>query len=184
MARAIPINQAGLRRGRRFHAQPNVAAWGIPQPAQAPVRRVAQQAPAPRPRAVGQESWRSAGILLLGASGLTGGLAVVCGLGLWPAVAASRLGLDERGAFLLLVSGVYLLATTFYAAWRTRLLKDLRQAPWDARLMAYASLGVGGAVSAALGVMALAVTAIILLLVGLGALLLSEPGGSPGGRAQ
>jgi hypothetical protein len=114
-------------------------------------------------------------------SGLTGGLAVVSGLELWPALAASNMGLDDRGAFFLLVSGVYLLATTLYAAWRTRLLQDLQRAPWDARLMAYANLGIGGAVSAALGVMALAVVAIILLLVGVIALLLSGIGGQPQG---
>jgi hypothetical protein len=39
--------------------------------------------------------------------------------------------------------------------------------------MAYSSLGIGGAVGAALGVIALAVVAIILLLVGFVALLLS-----------
>jgi len=181
VARPIPINQAGLRHGRRFHAQPYAPAWGMRQPAQAPVRHVVQQAPALRPRAVAQESWRSTGILLLVASCLTGGLAVTFSLGLWPPLAASSVGLDERGAFFLLVSGVYLLATTLYAAWRTRLLQDLPRAPWDARLMAYANLGIGGAVSAALGVMALAVVGIILLLVGFIALLLSGTGGQPQG---
>ena len=177
MARPIPINQGGLRREQRFHAQPYAPAWGVPQPIQAPVRRVARQAPALHPRAVGQESWRLMGILLLAASCLTGGLAVTFSLGLWPPSAASSVGLDEQGAFFLLVAGVYLLATTLYAAWRTRLLQDMDEAPWDARLMAYANLGVGGAVSAALGVMALAAAAVILLLVGLIALLLSGTGG-------
>jgi hypothetical protein len=120
-------------------------------------------------------------MLLLGVSSVMGGLAVISGLELWPDLAASNMGLDERGTFFLLVSGIYLLATTFYAAWRTRLLLDLHRAPWDARLMAYANLGVGGAVSAALGVMALAVVAIILLLVGFIALLLSGTGGEPRG---
>jgi hypothetical protein len=94
-------------------------------------------------------------------------------------LAASSVGLDEQAEFLLLVSGVYLLATTFYAAWRTRLLQDLHQAPRDARLMAYANLGVGGVVSMALGVMALAIVGIILLLVGFIALLLSGTGRQP-----
>ena len=89
------------------------------------------------------------------------------------------MGLDEQGAFFLLVAGVYLLATTLYAAWRTRLLQDLDEAPWDARLMAYANLGIGGVVSAAFGVFALAAAAVILLLVGLIALLLSGTGGQP-----
>jgi hypothetical protein len=181
MARPIPINEAGLQHGRRFNAQPYAPAWGIPWPAQAPVRRVAQRAPAPRPRAAEQESWRSMGILLLAASCLAGALAVTFSLELWSPLAASSVGLDEQAEFLLLVSGVYLLATTFYAAWRTRLLQDLHQAPWDARLMAYANLGVGGVVSMALGVMALAIVGIILLLVGFIALLLSGTGRQPRG---
>lgn len=181
MARPIPINQAGLQQGHRFHAQPYAPAWGIPQPAQAPARHAARHAPVLHPRAVAQQSWRSAGILLLAATCLTGGLAVTFSLGIWPPLAASSVGLDEQGAFLLLVAGVYLLVTTLYAAWRTRLLQNLHQAPWDARLMAYANLGIGGVVSAALGVMALAVVGIILLLVGFIALLLSGTGGRPQG---
>ena len=106
---------------------------------------------------------------------------MIFSLGLWSPLAASSMGLDERGAFFLLVGGVYLLATTLYVAWRTRLLQDLQRAPWDARLMAYANLGVGGAVSAALGLVTLAVVGIILLLVGFIALLPSGTGGQSQG---
>ena len=179
MARPIPINQAGLQHGGQFHAQAHVPAWGIPQQAPVPVRAAPRQAAAPPPMAVAQDSWTATGMLLLGVSGLTGGVAVISSLELWPALAANNMGLDERGAFFLLVSGIYLLATTLYAVWRTRLLQNLRHAPWDARLMAYANLGVGGVVSVALGVMALAIVDIILLLAGLAALLLSSPGGQP-----
>lgn len=168
MARPIPINEAGLRRGRRFDAETFVPAWSVTQ----------QATPAPSDVASnGRPSFNGQALLLV--SGLTGGLAVVSALELWPELAATSLGLDEQGAFYLLVGGVYLLATTLYAAWQTRLLRDLNQAPWDARLMAYANLAVGGVIALTLGVAVLAMVAIIAALAWLGALVLSDAGGQP-----
>jgi hypothetical protein len=167
MAKPIPVNEAGLRRGRRFDAQTSPA-WGFTRGAP----------PAPREVVSGDRllfTWQA----LLLVSGLTGGLVVVSALGPWPELAATNLGLDEQGAFYLLVVGVYLLATTLYAVWRTRLLHDLNQAPWDARVMAYISLAVGGVVVLILGVAVLAMVAIIVALAWLGALVLSDAGGQP-----
>lgn len=168
MARPIPMNEAGLRRGRRFDAVTFAPTWeGI------------QQAPAAPPNAVSDGRSSLTGQALLLVSGLMGGLAVVSALGPRPELTATNLGLDEQGAFYLLVVGVYLLATTLYAAWRTRLLHDLNQAPWDARVMAYVSLATGGVVVLVLGVAVLAMVAIIAALAWLGALVLSEAGGQP-----
>lgn len=172
MARPIPINETGMRRGRRFDAQAFAPAWGV-----------TQRAPPASPDvgSGGRSSFGGQVLLqaLLLVSGLAGGLAVVSALGLWPKLAATSLGLNEQGAFYLLAGGVYLLATTLYAAWRTRLLHDLNQAPWDARLMAYANLAVGGAVGLMLGAVALVVVVIIVALALFGALLLSGTGGQP-----
>jgi hypothetical protein len=101
---------------------------------------------------------------------------MVCSLEGLPTLAASCMGLNQRGAFFLLVSGAYLVSTTLYAAWRTRLLQNLHYAPWDARLMVYANLGVGGVVSAAAGLLTLTVVGIILLLIAFIALLVSGTG--------
>jgi hypothetical protein len=181
VTRPIPINQVGLQPGRRFHAQAYVPAWGFPQPAAPLARAVPNQIHVvPEPGGARQESWTWAGLLLLGVSGLTGGLAVVSSLGLWPALAANGVGLDDRGAFYLLAGGVYLLATTLYAAGRTRLLQNLSRAPWDARLMAYSSMGIGGAVSAGLVLVALAIVALLLLLIALAVLMLNGMGGRSG----
>lgn len=37
-----------------------------------------------------------------------------------------------------------LFLNTDYTAWRARLLQDMARAPWDAHLMTYTTLGVGG----------------------------------------
>jgi hypothetical protein len=168
MAIPVPINEAGLRGKHYFDTATFAPVWDIPQQTRPTLPTITPDDRSPFKR----ES-------LLLVSGLTGGLAIVSALGLWPALAATSLGLDEQGAFYLMVFGVYLLATTLYAAWRTRLLHNMGQAPWDARLMAYANLGVGGAVMLILGVIALAVVGIVMMLVWLGALLLSGVGGPP-----
>ena len=85
--------------------------------------------------------------------------------------------MDKQGAFYLLAIGVYLLATTLYAAWRTRLLQDIRRAPWDARLMTYANLGVGGAISLVVCLVFLALVALLWILAWLISLLWGGPQG-------
>jgi len=164
----IPINEAGLRGRHYFETVTFVPVCDIPQ----------QIRPTPPTTTPDDRAPFRREVLLL-VSGLTGGLAIVSALGLWPVLAATSLGLDEQGAFYLTVIGVYLLATTLCATWRTRLLRNVSQAPWDARLMAYANLAVGGAVMLILGVIALAVVGIVMILVWLGALLLSGVGGPP-----
>jgi hypothetical protein len=93
-------------------------------------------------------------------SGAVGGLALISGLGLCPPLDAASLGLDEWGCFLVLAGGAYLVAMFLYAAWRTRWLRDLDTACWDARLAAYACIVAGGALvlgtAAAVVVVALA----------------------------
>lgn len=175
MARPIPANPAGLQRRYTYEAvaRPFVPAQPVPRPVP---RQVQQPAPAARPHAAGQEDTLPWEQLLLLVSALTGGLAIVAALELWPPLALAAGGLDERGAFYLLMGGVYVLATALYAAWRTRLLRDLDGAPWDARLMAYANLGVGGAVSLAMGLLTLVAVAAAALLIGLIVLLLSGGG--------
>lgn len=102
--------------------------------------------------------------VLLVVSALTGGLAIAMSLELMPPVTASHLGLSERGSFYLLMAGIYLIVSACYAAWRTRLLQNVSEAPWDARLMAYGNLVVGAAVSAALAAVLLIGMAILALL--------------------
>ena len=127
MAAPIPINRAGLRHRRRFHARAYAPAWQMPPPDGLRARGGARRVPDDPRQAVGPGSRLPIALLLLGVSGLTGGLAVVLSLAPWPALAPSSMGLDERGTFFLLVAGVYLVATTLYAAWRTRLLRELNQ---------------------------------------------------------
>ncbi len=164
MARPIPANPAGLH--SPYHTV-----------VQQPYHTVAQPYVTARPA-----RWRPAvlraaspsrlkqGFLLV--STLTGGLAMVISLELIPTVTASALGLGERGAFFLLMAGLYLLVSACYAAFRTRLLRNLNQAPCDARLLAYGNLAVGGAVSIALVMALLMGMAILALVVAPTALLL------------
>jgi hypothetical protein len=168
VAKPIPINDAGLRPRRRLDAR-----------AFAPILGVDYQIP-PSPPDVASDNRPSfiRQVLLL-ISGLAGGLAVISALGLWKDLAATRLGMGNQGAFCLLVAGVYLLATTLYAAWKTRLLNNLNQAPWDARLMAYANLAVGGSIILTLGVVVLAIVAVVVALAWFVALLLSGRRGRP-----
>lgn len=179
MARPIPVNQAGLCGGRTLDAQVHAPAWDMPQPVPAAVR--AAPRPAAEPPRPAAPSWRATGILLLAASFLTGSLAIVCGLGIWPPLSLSGAGLDEEVTFLTSVGGIYLLAATLYAAWRTRLLRDLAQAPWDARLMAFTSMGIGGATGVTAGVVALAIAALFMIGIAALALLLSSSEGGPQG---
>ncbi|MFZ5919066.1 MAG: hypothetical protein ACOYZ7_19200 [Chloroflexota bacterium] len=170
MARPIPINEAGLRRGRR-HFDAAVAT---------PTIGVAPRVPptiAPRVSA-GRSALNGQFLLLV--SALLGGLAVVSGLGLWPAIGVNNLGLDEKGTFYLLVSGAYLLATNVYASWKTRMLHNPSGAPWDARLMAYVNLALGGFVIAMLSMAVLAVVALIAAMAWFGALILGSTGGQSG----
>lgn len=164
MARPVPVNQVGMRYAQQYDAQAYVPAWPIARPAPALARARPRGAPARLPGAVVQASWRPKGVALLAASFLAGGLAVASGLGLRDPFVASSIGLDERGSFFLLAAGVYLLATTLYAAWRTQLLKDLSVAPQDVRLMAFASMAIGGLVTAAVLIVALTIAIVILLL--------------------
>jgi hypothetical protein len=168
MARPIPTNLAGLRRPRHFDAQVFAPPIGLG-------RRPARAAREPLPI----NHRRSTGAALLLISGLVGGLATASALGLWPTT--TRLGLDGEGLFYLFATGVYLLATSLYAAWRTRLMEAVGQAPLDARLMAYANVGVGGAVVFTLGVIALAVVALACALIGLAVALLNDGPGRPRG---
>jgi hypothetical protein len=168
MVRPIPINMAGLWPEARPFNESAVWSWGIQGRDQATpssliesVRSVADWPP------------------LLVVSGLTGGLIMISTLELWPELAALNLGLDNYGAFYLLVSGVYLVATSLYAAWRTRLLRNVRQAAWDTRVMAYANLAVGLAVLLVLLLAFLVLVALVMIPVYLGALLLSGLGGPP-----
>jgi hypothetical protein len=168
MAKPIPTNDAGLRGRRRFAG----AAF-------APTSGVAHRVPPASPDVASNNRSLFGGQILLLVSGLTGGVAVISALGLWTGLAATRLGMDNQGAFYLLVTGVYLLATTLYAAWKTRLLNNLDQTPWDARLMVYANLVVGGSIILILGMAVLAIVAIVVALAWFGALLLSGTGGQP-----
>lgn len=167
MARPIPTNPAGLQGRYRVVAAPTWAGRGRPRPAP-PLTRpdggppAALEAGQPRPHRQ----------LLLLSSALTGLLAIVSALEDWLPLATSAL--DDRGTFWLLVAGAYVLGTALYAAWRTRLLHELDQAPGDVQLMAYANLGVGGVVSLVLGLMALAAVAILGLVIAVLALLLSS----------
>jgi hypothetical protein len=87
-------------------------------------------------------------------------------------LAVADWSLDDRAIFYLLVSGIYLLATAIYAAWQTHWLRAMDRAPWDARLMAYANLSVGGTIILTLGLVVLAVVAAITVVAGLAVLLL------------
>ena len=169
MARPIPTNPAGLQHRYHVVAQPFVARQVAARPAPLP-----RPALAPPAAAVEEGQALLLRPLLLLVSTLTGALGVLAALELWPPLAASSLGLDERGAFYLLVASAYLLATGFSAAWRTRLLRELAQAPWDARLMAYLNLGVGGAVTLALGLVALVAVVLVGVVVAVLALALSS----------
>ena len=166
MAKPIPINKVGLQRGRYyFDAAALAPAWDAPP----------QLRPAPPAITPVRAPFRGEALLLV--SGLTGGLAIAFTLGQWPLLTTTDLGLDTQGAYYLTVVGIYLLASTLYAAWRTRLLHDVQQSPWNARLMAYANVVVGAGVALILGVIAFAVVGIVVVLVLLAALLFSGVGG-------
>ncbi len=117
--------------------------------------------------------------LLLVVSGLSGALAIVSALGVWPAVAAANLGLDESAAFYLLAGGVYTVATVFYVIWQTQFLQNLDQLPADVWFMVCLDLLIGGAVILAVGIALLATIILLVLLVGLGMLLIARPPGQP-----
>jgi hypothetical protein len=164
MTRPIPINESGMRPRHRFDTVIS-----------APVLGAAQRAPPPA--LVSTNHLPFNGPILLIFSGLAGALAVASALGWCKELSATRLGMDGQGAFYLLIVGVYLLATDLYAAWRTQLLNNLNQAPWDARLMAYVNLVVGGSIVLAMVVAVLTMVAVVMILVWLGALVLSGAGG-------
>jgi hypothetical protein len=164
MAQPIPSNPAGLQAQVYDQVQPRY---------HAAVQSLVPARPAPwRPAIIrsGNASPVRQGFLL--ASALTGGLAVAMSLELVPPVTASLLGMGEHGAFYLLMAGIYLLASAGYAAYRTRLLHDLDQAPWDVRLLTYGNLVVGGAASVALVAALLVGMAILALVVAPTALML------------
>jgi hypothetical protein len=163
MARPIPINSAGLQ--HRNHT--NAASF-------APIRQGAHQV-----RDEGEDLVPNNGAsfvqrVLFLLSGLIGSLVVTSVLGLWPELSPTSLGLGDRGAFCLLVSGTYLVATSLYAALKTRMLADVDQAPWDARLMAYANIALGGSIALGFGMIVFAMLAIVVSLVWMGAFLLSR----------
>lgn len=190
MARPIPFNEHGPGDGHIFEADAFVPAWD--GRVQAAPRQDARHWPGPgrdvRPVAgavpvqVRRAGGRSAtGLVFLLVSGLVGSLAIVSALGVWPALAAADLGLEDQEVFYLLAGGIYLLATAFYAGWRTRLMRGFHEAPWDARLMALANMAVGGALALALGVVTMAMVAVVLLLAGLCILLFSGTSRRPAG---
>ncbi len=164
MARPIPSNPAGLQSPYHTAVQQPYHAVAQPYVSARPARWRPAVLRAANPSRLQQ------GFLLI--STLTGGLAIVTSLELLPTLTASSLGLGERGAFFLLMAGLYLLVSGCYAAFRTRLLRNLNQAPWDARLLAFSNLAVGGAVSAALVMALLMGLAILALVVAPTALLL------------
>ncbi len=172
MARPIPTNPAGLQPRPYAVTRPAVAGRVRPRPAPPPAGPAFARARAAR--GVGQAQPHRQLLWLV--SVLTGGLALASALDLCPPLAASELGLDGRGAFYLLVAGAYLLASALYGGWRTRLLVELDGAPWDARLMVYASLAVGGVVSVALALLAVAAVAVVALVVAVLALMLCTSG--------
>jgi len=155
----IPINRAGLRDRR-----PGRIAW--------PVDAVQSTQVPP-----GLDGARRALLLqqaLLLTSGMVGGAAIASALGVWPEIAASHLGLDRRGTFYLLVFGVYLVTTVFYAAWKSDLLQNLNRAPGDVRVMAYADMAVGGCIILIVGIGILAVVAVLMACASLAAWMLSR----------
>ncbi len=166
MAVPIPINEAGLRRRRYFDVAASVPVWDARQQIRPQRSTIAPD---------GRSSLE--GTALLAVSGLASSLAIVSALELWPLLAATNLGIAKQDAFHLTVAGIYLLAMALCAAWGTRLLRNLNQTSWDIRLMAYASLAVGGAVVLIMGAIAVAVMSILIVAAWVGALLLSGTGG-------
>lgn len=81
--------------------------------------------------------------ILFAASALTGVVATIMGLGIWPGLGAARWGLDPRGCLCLLAAGVYILAALVYCVPRTWGAAQRRRPAWDARVMAWVLLGIG-----------------------------------------
>jgi hypothetical protein len=189
VARPIPFNENSQGEGDIFEAEVFAPAWRTPvrpAPRQGdrhrprPIRRIRRR----RGRVPGQAGHggdRSAPkLIFLLVSGGVGGLAVITALGGWPILPKADRMLEDRDLFYLLAGGVYLVATTVYAGWRTRLMRELSEAPGDARLMALVNMAVGVALVFALGMVVMAAVAAVLILLAISALLISRPQGRPG----
>lgn len=189
MARPIPFNENSQGEGHTSETDVFAPVWGRP------VHAAPRQGGRPRPRPASRirrgdgripgqagrgRNHSIPGLIFLLVSGLVGTLAVIAALSVLPIPSAADLGLEDRELFYLLAGGVYLLATAIYAGWRTRLMRDLREAPWDARLMALLNMAVGAALVLALGMVIMATVAVVLILLGVGAILLHRPQGRPG----
>jgi hypothetical protein len=193
MARPIPYNENSREEGHTFDADAFAPAWdmragAVPRQGGGrrprPARRI-RRGGGPVPGQAEYGGGRSVpGLIFLLVSGVVGCLAVVAALDIWPILSTADVRLEEREVFYLLAGGVYLLATTVYAGWRTRLMRDLSGAPWDARLMAAVNMAVGAALVFALGMVIMAAVAVVLILLGLSAILLSRPAGRPGARGS
>jgi hypothetical protein len=189
MARPIPFNENSQGEGHTFEADVFTPVWGArvrPAPRQGnrhrprPTRRIRRGGG----RVSGQAGYggnRSVPrLIFLLVSGVVGSLAVIAALGVWPGPSEADPMLADRELFYLLAGGIYLVATTVYAGWRTRLMRDLSGAPCDARLMALVNMVVGAALVSALGMVVMAAVAVALILLAISALLLSRPQGRPG----
>lgn len=189
MARPIPYNENSQGEGRIFEADVLAPAWDTPVHAARRHGERHRPQPAGRNRRRGGPARRQAGLggdrsvpglILLLVSGVVGSLAVLAVMDVWPILSAAVRRLEDRELFYLLAGGIYLVATTIYAAWRTRLMRDLSGAPADARLVALVNMAVGAAPVFALGVAVMAVVAVVLIMLAISALLLSRPQGRPG----
>ncbi len=187
MARPIPINEHSQGEGYTFESDAFAPGWAMP--VRAAPRRGGRQRPRPARRVsqrgdpLPEQARHSGGRLVPGficllVSGIAGSLAIVAALGTWPMLSESKL--EDREVFYLLVGGIYLLSTTIYAGWRTRLMRDFDHSAWDARLMAVVNVSVGAALAFVLGLMIMAAVAVVLILLSLSAVLLSRPAGRPG----
>jgi hypothetical protein len=187
MARPIPINEHS--QGEGYPLEADAFAPGRAMPVRAAPRHSGRHRPRPAtrigqpgdplPGQAGNRGGRSVpGLICLLVSGIVGSLAVVAPLGTWPILSDAKL--EDREVFYLLAGGIYLLSTTIYAGWRTRLMRNFDRAPWDARLMALVNIAVGAVAVFALGMMIMALVAVVLILLSLSAVLLSRPAGRPG----
>jgi hypothetical protein len=122
--------------------------------------------------------------LLLLVSGLVSVFSIIPALDVWPTMSTMYSGLSAWSKFYLAIFGIYLFMAGGWVACRTRVLADLNRASRSVRLVAGVSLGIGWLTVIILGVLVLAVLAVILTLAWGAAFLLAVSRGGNGNASR